>query len=293
VRRQLSLIHPYADTIKIFGVTGELNKIYKIAKEEFHFRVIGGCWIDKDSSEDDVKNELDTLVELANSGYIDVALVGSETILREDLPVDDLVKHIQDVRGRIKSSIPVGTADIPSSFENPELVAACDVVCVNIYPFHSSIRVDVAVQNLDATYKSVANAAAGKNIIISETGWPSAGTPRGAAIPSGENSGKYFEDVYRFSKEKDLEIVWFSSYSEPWKAANANIDYEAHFGLFTSNEKLKEQFQPILSTILDMPSNDDNNTSRGGCLTAPGMGGFANFFGALTGLFVGKRHIKR
>jgi hypothetical protein len=46
VRRQLALIHPYTDTIKIFGVTGELNKIYKIAKEEFHFRVLGGCLLE-------------------------------------------------------------------------------------------------------------------------------------------------------------------------------------------------------------------------------------------------------
>ncbi|MDR1483106.1 MAG: hypothetical protein LBI74_10825, partial [Synergistaceae bacterium] len=84
VRRQLALIHPYTDTIKIFGVTGELNKIYKIAKEEFNFRVIASCWIDKDSSADDIRNELDTLIGLADSGYIDIALVGSETVYRDD-----------------------------------------------------------------------------------------------------------------------------------------------------------------------------------------------------------------
>ncbi|MDR1578902.1 MAG: hypothetical protein LBS35_00975, partial [Synergistaceae bacterium] len=186
IRRQLELIHPYTDTIKIFGVTGELNKIYKIAKEEFHFRIIGGCWIADYSSANDIRNELDTLIGLADSGYIDIALVGSEAIYRNDLPVSDLISHIQYVRGKIKSDIPVGTADIFAIFlKYPALAEACDVVGVNIYPFHSGIGADVAVWDLNAAYKSVANAAAGKKIIVTETGWPSAGRPKGAAIPNG------------------------------------------------------------------------------------------------------------
>jgi exo-beta-1,3-glucanase (GH17 family) len=255
VRRQLALLRPYADTIKIFGVTGELNKIYKIAKEEFNFRVIGGCWIAWYSSQDNIKNELDTLIGLADNGYIDVALVGSETIFRHDLQASDLVKHIRYVREKIKPNIPVGTADIHAEFLRfPELVEACDVVCVNIYPFHSGIEADIAVQALESAYESIADAAAGKEIIISETGWPSAGISRGAAVPNDANSGKYFEDVYRFGREKDIEIVWFSSFSEPWKALAAN--YEAHFGLFTTDEKLKEQFEPILRAIPDTPGGE-------------------------------------
>jgi exo-beta-1,3-glucanase (GH17 family) len=303
VRRQLELIHPYTDTIKIFGVTGELTKIYQIAKEEFHFRVIGGCWIDEYSSEDDIKNELDTLIDLTDKGYIDIALVGSETIFRGDFSVEDLVTHIQYAREKIESNILVGTADTPAAFWNyPALVEVCDVVCVNIYPFHNGIKVGTAIQDLSATYKTVADvvAAAGKKIIVTETGWPSEGTPKGDAIPNDANSGKYFEDVYDFSREEDIEIVWFSSYSEPWKAANAYIDYEAHFGLFTSDEKLKEQFEPILRTILDRPSNGDKSSEggeppAGGCVAASGIREFANLFFVLTGffVFVGKRLKKR
>jgi hypothetical protein len=182
---------------------------------------------------------------------------------------------------------------------------------VNIYPFHSGIRADIAIQDLDAVYKSVAGAAVGKKIIVTETGWPSEGTRQGNAVPSGVNSGRYFEDVYHFSREEDIEIVWFSSYSEPWKAAGA--DYEAHFGLFTSDERLKGQFGAILRTILDVPSDDDNDESSesetssssesetsssessvGGCATSPGIWGFTNLsFCAVTGLFVVKLFKKR
>jgi exo-beta-1,3-glucanase (GH17 family) len=292
VRRQLALIHPYADTVKIFGVTGELNKIYEIAKREFNFRIIGGCWIDGYSSESDIMNELDTLIDLANGGLIDIALVGSETVYRNDLPVSDLIKHIQYVRGKINADIPVGTADIPAAFlDNPALIGACDVVCVNIYPFHSNIEADAAAGNLSAVYDSVANAAAGKDVIVAETGWPSSGAPNGVAIPSDRNSGKYFGDAYSFSRENDVEIVWFSSYSEPWKAAGGN-DYEAHFGLFTSDEKLKEQFEPILRTISDTPygnggsgsGDGDESWDESGCggggggCAAAGIGGLAGLF---------------
>jgi len=35
MRWQLNLIYPYVDTIRLFGVSGELEKIYKPAKEEY------------------------------------------------------------------------------------------------------------------------------------------------------------------------------------------------------------------------------------------------------------------
>jgi hypothetical protein len=41
-----NLIAPYADTVRLFGTSGELEKAYSLAKETYGFRVIGGCWID-------------------------------------------------------------------------------------------------------------------------------------------------------------------------------------------------------------------------------------------------------
>ena len=278
VRRQLALIHPYTDTIRIFGVTGELNKVYKIAKEEFNFRIVGGCWIDQYSSSMDVKNELDALVALVDNGYIDIALVGSEAIFRKDISIDDLVKHIEYVRGKIVKKVPVGTSDVPDTYiDNPTLAKALDVVCCTIYPFFSGIAANTAVQNMAATYARVVNAVNDKSIpvIVSETGWPSEGSPVGAAVPSVANAKKYFEDVYRYSRENDVEIIWFESFSEPWKATVE--DYEAHFGLFSSNEELKQEFRNTLQATLDTPS-EDTNEEASGCDAVLGIGGFVGLF---------------
>ena len=87
MRWQLNLIYPYADTIRLFGVSGELEKIYKPAKDEYKMRIIAGCWIDGRYPESQIYAELNKLVELANSGYVDVAVVGSETIYRNDFEI--------------------------------------------------------------------------------------------------------------------------------------------------------------------------------------------------------------
>ena len=134
MRWQLNLIYPYADTIRLFGVSGELEKIYKPAKEEYKMRIIAGCWIDGRYSEAQIYTELDKLIELANEGYVDVAAVGSETVYRNDFSIDTLISYIQYVReGITDKTIPVGTSDTAAAFlSHPKLVENCDVILCTI-----------------------------------------------------------------------------------------------------------------------------------------------------------------
>jgi exo-beta-1,3-glucanase (GH17 family) len=258
MRWQLNLIYPYADTVRLFGVTGELEKLYKPAKEEYHMRVIGGCWIDGRYSRQQIYDELDALIRLANAGYIDVAVVGSETIYRNDFPAETLAEYIRYVRGGIKDqNIPVGTSDTSAAFLNhPNIVESCDVILCTIYPFFANIPAESAARNLTDTYERVVKAAGGRQVIVSESGWPTAGSPENLAVPSMENAQRFFEAVYQWSRANDVEVVFFSEIDEAWKKEGANNDVGGHWGHFTSVGMLKDAYLPTYRSISALPVLD-------------------------------------
>lgn len=254
-----NLIDPYADTVRLFGTSGELEKAYKIAKETYGFRVIGGCWIDARYTEKQIYSELDGLIKLANGGYIDIASVGSEIRYRNDFSADQLITYINYVKRSIKDkSIPVTTSDTAAAFlENQKLTDACDVILMTCYPFFDNTPIDEAPQKLFDTYARVKAKAGGKQVIISETGWPDAGSPEGLAVPGMENCQKYFEAVYNWSRQENVEVVFFEQVDELWKdAEGTNGDVGQHWGHFYANGILKEAYGTVYNSISSKPVTD-------------------------------------
>ena len=87
-------------------------------------------------------------------------------------------------------------------------------------------------------YFQALNAANGKKVIITETGWPSNGTPLYGAEPSEENFMKYFINTQKWSAEDDIEIFYFASFDEAWKVASEG-DVGAAWGIWDKDDKLK------------------------------------------------------
>lgn len=118
------------------------------------------------------------------------------------------------------------------------MAAACDVLLVNCYPFWERIPAEYALLAMKEMYRRAERVAAGKQVIISETGWPSAGTPYGGAVPSLENALEYFLAVYRWAEEEGIDIFYFSAFDEGWKTG-AEGDVGASWGLWDQEGTLK------------------------------------------------------
>jgi len=249
MKEHLDILSPYAHTLRLFGVTGELEKLYKPAKADYGFRIIAGCWLDRNYSETQVYQELDKLIKFANDGYIDVVVVGSEILFRRDMGVTTLIKYIEYVKAGIDNkSIPVTTSDTALAWiNNPSLVEACDVILVTIYPFFSKVPIEDAADALIATYAEVLAVAGDKQVIISETGWPTAGSPEGAAVPSPENAATYFNDVHEWSVSEGVEVIYFSAFDEAWKREGRNNDIGMHWGHFYADGTMKELYKVNLN----------------------------------------------
>ena len=106
------------------------------------------------------------------------------------------------------------------------------------------------------TYDRVLAAANGRRVIISESGWPTQGSAEGAAIPGMENAKKLFEDSYKWSRENDVEIVFFSEIDEAWKVEGQNGDVGTSWGHFTSAGMLKDAYLPVYQAISSAPVLD-------------------------------------
>jgi len=258
----LNLVYPYADTLRLFGTSGELEKIYKPAKERYGFRIMGGCWIDSRYSETQIYAELDGLIKLVNDGYIDIAVVGSEMRYRGDFTVDEIITFIEYVRERVPADIPVATSDTAGAFlDSQRLVDACDMVLFTNYPFFEKVPIADAPQALFNTYDKIKKMAGEKPVIISETGWVDAGSPEGAAVPSMENCKKYFEAVYNWSRQNNVEVVFFSQMDEIWKREGSSGDIGSHWGHFYANGVLKEAYRAIYNEIAPKPVDDAETVS--------------------------------
>jgi exo-beta-1,3-glucanase (GH17 family) len=144
--------------------------------------------------------------------------VGNEVLLREDLDEAALCQAIATVK-RALPHVPVGTVDAYYLFcEHPALVEASDVLLINCYPFWEECSLEHSLAYMQEMVARVERVAGGRPIVISETGWPSDGTPVGAALPSERNALLYVLNSIAWTSSAGLDLFSFSSFDEAWKA---------------------------------------------------------------------------
>ncbi len=236
IRRRMEIIKPYTKWIRSFSCTEGNEAIPRIAKE-YGIKTMVGAWLGDDPKINE--QEVTNLITLAQEGYVDIAAVGNEVMLRGDLTEDELLEMIQRVKDSIPGNIPVGYVDAYYEFaERPRITEACDIVLANCYPFWEGCDLDYSLLYMKDMYQRALKAGNGKKVIISETGWPTQGTSLEGAFPSYENALKYFMNTQKWSVEDDIEVFYFSSFDESWKVG-AEGDVGAYWGLWDKDEKLK------------------------------------------------------
>ena len=143
------------------------------------------------------------------------------------------------VRKAIPSHIPIGYVDAYYEFSShPELVEHSDVILSNCYPFWEGCPEEYALSHMQQMYGQAMDAAKGKKVIITETGWPSKGESLKGAEPGEEHAMKYFINTQAWSKNANIELFYFSSFDESWKVGPEG-EVGAYWGLWDKKENLK------------------------------------------------------
>lgn len=214
IRKRLEILKPHTQWIRVFSCTNGHEKIPKIAKE-MGLKTMVGAWLDNDIEKNHV--EIQSLIKLLKEDLVDIAAVGNEVLYRGELNEQTIINSINQVK-KFSKDTPVGYVDAYYEFTNrPKLVAACDVVLANCYPFWEGADIKIAGYYLQEMYHKTVEAAQGKQVIIAETGWPSIGDSTGGAKPSKEHVMTYYIKTQLWAEKENVNLFYFSSFDESWK----------------------------------------------------------------------------
>ena len=237
-------IEPYTYTIRTYGTENGLEYAGMIA-HDLGLDAAVGAWLSSDLSANE--SQMNSLIEMAQNGDVDLAIIGNETLLRGDLTERELMIYINWFKEAVPY-VPVTTTDIWSEIKQyPDLIEAMDVVAVNVYPYWDGVSIDNAASAVENWYfdalSTVNSISPDKEIIIAETGWPSCGNKGDVA-----SEAAYFNSFVSFAQSMDIEYFWFEAYDEQWKAADEG-DAGACWGLWDGEGNMKLGMEDTFSGI--------------------------------------------
>ena len=203
------------------------------------------------------KLEIDELIRSANANpdVIKRVIVGNEVLLRGDLPPEELINYIREVKKAVKQ--PVSYADVWSMYmKYPELIKEVDFITIHILPYWEDepIAVDDAPAHIERIYKHVQQEADSiaphKPILIGESGWPSAGKQRGWAVPSVVNEAKFIRGLIKVANANGFDYNIVEAINQSWKSELEGV-VGANWGLFSVDRK--EVF-PLTGKVYENPA---------------------------------------
>lgn len=217
IARDLKRLSAVTSCIRTYSATGAQGKIARIAGEH-GLKVLQGIWIGRNRAEN--RREIEAALRLGRH-YPDVVqafIVGNEVLLRGELGAASIENYLREVRRR--SGLPVTYADVWEFWlKAPELASAVDFITIHILPYWEDEPVPAsrAVAHVRDIRTKVASVFAGKQILIGEVGWPSAGRMRDGALPSRANQALVLSGVVEAAKEGGWKINLIEAFDQPWK----------------------------------------------------------------------------
>jgi len=235
VQQRMAILKPSIKWVRSFSCL-QGNELIPMVAREMGIKTLVGAWLGDDLEKNE--QEIEALIKLAKEGYVDIAAVGNEVMYRKDLTEEQLLAYIQRVKDAVPDT-PVGYVDAYYEFEDhPAITEICDVILANCYPFWEGCAIEYSLLYMKDMFRRTQKVAAGKQVIITETGWPNQGEKFHGAEPSEENAIRYFLNTQKWAQTDDIDIFYFSSFDESWKVG-AEGDVGAFWGLWDKVEQPK------------------------------------------------------
>ena len=217
IAQDLAQLAKITDCVRTYSIENGLDQVPALAAK-VGLKVIQGIWL----SSNRIKNasQIAITVGLAKQypGVITALVVGNEVLLRGEMTASDLAANIRTVKAQV--TIPVTYADVWEFWlRNREIYEAVDFVTIHILPYWEDIpvRAKFAASHVDSIRKRMAVAFPGKEILIGETGWPSAGRMREGALPSRTNQARVVSEILDLAKREGFRVNLIEAYDQPWK----------------------------------------------------------------------------
>ena len=217
IAQDLAQLAKITECVRTYSIDNGLDKVPGLAAK-VGLKVIQGIWLGSNR----LKNlaQISTVVGLTKEypGVITAVVVGNEVLLRGEMTASDLAANIRSVKAQV--SVPVTYADVWEYWlRNREIYEAVDFLTIHILPYWEDIpiRARYAAAHVDDIRARMAVAFPAKEILVGETGWPSAGRMREGALPSRANQARVVSEILDLAKRKNFRVNLIEAFDQPWK----------------------------------------------------------------------------
>jgi exo-beta-1,3-glucanase (GH17 family) len=236
IAQDLARLAKISDCVRTYSIENGLDQVPELAAK-VGLKVIQGIWLGSNR----LKNlaQISTVVRLTKEypDVISAVVVGNEVLLRGEMTTADLAATIRSVKAQV--AVPVTYADVWEYWlRNREIYDAVDFITIHILPYWEDfpVRAKYAAAHVDAIRRRMAVAFPGKEILIGETGWPSEGRMRDAALPSRTNQARVVSEILDMAKRDGFRVNLIEAYDQPWKRQLEGT-VGGYWGLFDSVQR--------------------------------------------------------
>jgi exo-beta-1,3-glucanase (GH17 family)/cellulose synthase/poly-beta-1,6-N-acetylglucosamine synthase-like glycosyltransferase len=247
IKADLALLAGKTHAVRTYSIDSTLGKIPELARE-YDLNVALGAWID--SNEQKNTEQVAKLIQIADKNRRNVVrvLVGNEVLLRKDLPLEQLIKHLDHARAEL--GMPVSTAEPWDIWvKHPELVKHVDYLAVHMLPFWEGIKLDSAVGHIVNRMEYLQQLYPDKPIVIGEVGWPSRGRTKQEAVASVKNQATFLRRFLEKAEQEDYIYYVMEAFDQPWKQEQEGA-IGAYWGVYKADRQAKFEFT---SPIVQIP----------------------------------------
>ncbi len=244
IDRDLAILAGDVHAVRAYTVEDTLAEIPRLAAAR-GLNVVLGAWLTPDLERNE--EEIARLIKVYHENHRNIirVLVGNEVILRADLSVNQMIEYVNTVKKSIK--IPVSIAEPWHVWlQYPQLVEHVDFIAVHFLPYWEGIPVDEAVDYCVMRYNELKQRYPGKEIVISEVGWPSGGRIRQKAVASPANQAKFLRRFLDVAEKNNYTYYIMEAFDQIWKK---ELEGEAGslWGVYNDDRQPKFEFiQPVI-----------------------------------------------
>lgn len=238
IDEDLAAIAPQVAGIRTYTSLEGLEVVPELARKH-GLTVTMGAWLS--SKLDKNEAEVASLIALANR-YPDTitrVIVGNEVLLRGELTAEQISGYLRKVKAAIRQ--PVSYADVWEWWlKYPQMAREVDYITIHLLPYWEDIpaSVDKGAEHIAWSYREISHRFPGKPILIGETGWPTAGRPRGAAAPGLVAKAQFVNQVIRLAEAEGFDVNVIEAFDQNWKQKLEGT-VGGHWGLYTVDRKPK------------------------------------------------------
>jgi exo-beta-1,3-glucanase (GH17 family) len=219
--------------VRIYGVDCNQIAMTIAAVTQYNMAIFAGL-----VNLDNLATNLGSIITQVGSKWdmIDTVSIGNE-LVNNGLDPGVVVAALDTARGILTPAGYAGrivTVDVFNQFFNhPELCHASDYCAANCHAFFDNqITADKAGEYVSQAFASIAQAIPGKEIMITESGWPWAGAPNGVAVPSVANQQTAIGSLRAAFANSPGSLMLFDSYDAMWKQPGP-FGVEQYFGIYS------------------------------------------------------------